>query len=203
MNKTKSNLNEEFESEDLKLEIKSAIDKCNELDENQRIISKTILKVLELLVENCVIPENEIENTGPSNKPIHIHKLSNLIDIDKDKLEQVFDFHKDDFKFMTTINGKKEVEKQFDATLITLTIYHIVYGIEAVDSKNLVKHLKWLGIGSLGHLAENLRKKEYKSFIEITENGKNFIYKINLKGIEKGFEIIKNLALKDKESESS
>lgn len=189
-----NNIGEGYEYEELKLEIEKAITKCDELIEPQRNISKTILKALQFTVKNYEL-NSTIENVKERMNIPYVQKLSNLVNVDEDKLEQIINFKKDDFKVMTTIDGEKAIEKQFKATLIILTIYYIVYEKEEISSRELVEHLRWLGTGAYGHLTENLRKEEYKKFIDITGDGNNLIYKINVNGIQKGKEIIKNLFL--------
>ena len=123
-----------------------------------------------------------------------IENLSTDAGITKEQLRCIFDFEKEDLNLITSIEGKSEAEKQFEATICILTAYHYFYGRDETRSQDLRKKLEWLGIKSLGILSANLAK--YKQLILPKGKPKSpeFRYKITYPGIRKGLEIIKELA---------
>lgn len=182
---------EDKELDNFKKEIEDSLNKCNELNEPQKSINKTILNGFKLILNNYKpnIPNVSQKAFYEENNPPHIQKLSKLTDIDINKLEQIFNFKEDDFEFMNPIIGEKSIDKQVKATLIILTIYYITYEKDEIPSKELGKHLRWLGTGAYSHISENIRN-ECNDLIEIKGTAPNLSYKINLNGIQEGKKMI-------------
>lgn len=179
----------------LKVEIETAEELSESLNDPHKTISKTILRSLSFIIENGM---HENLNPSKSEDEQEDHQICPKIlentGINKNQLENVFNIEEDDFKVVATINGKNEVERQIKASLIILTAFYYCYGKDEIKSRELVNKLRWLGIKSLGNLSKNLKREECSQFIIISGKGNNINYQILNQGLKKGIEIIKEIA---------
>jgi hypothetical protein len=185
--------------EQLMDEIKSAINKCNELEEPQKSIFKTILEVLQYITTNNKLSVIEVnkQETKSVNVPEYVEKLIKATKINLNDLELIFDFEEENLELVANITGESEKDKQFKATLCILTALNFCFGKKEITSTDLVKQLEDLGIGSLSNLSSYL--STFKQFVKV--DGKTRKYKIKGPGIKRGKEIIKELVLEAKEGQ--
>ena len=96
-------------------EIKNAENRCNEVDEPNKTIFKTILKSLRFIAttkrsyhleEDCYISENE------TNLPEYVQKLAKVTQTDVTDLEHIFNFEDEHLELVANINAQNEKEKQ-------------------------------------------------------------------------------------------
>lgn len=194
--KIKKDLEDKSDYTDLPIEINAAINKCNELEEPQRSIHKTILKVLKFLISKEELNVTKVKKSEEKidNTPEYVHKLIKATKIDLNDLELIFDFEDENLELTANITGESEKEKQFNATICILTALNFCFSKKEISSTDLVRQLEDLGIGSLSNLSPYLNT--YKQFIKV--DGKTRKYKIKGPGINKGKEIIKELVLEAK-----
>jgi len=193
---TNDDLIDKWGYKDLKMEIETAIGKCDELDEPQKSISKTILRTLQFMIGSRNSYTPKVENIKIENEkiPKNAQKLCKATKMNLDDLEYIFDFEDENLELVANITGESEKEKQFKATLCILTAYNFCFGKKEITSSDLVRRLEDLGIGSLSNLSPYLSK--YTQFIRV--DGKTRTYKIKGPGINKGKEIIRELVLQEK-----
>lgn len=195
--KVDDSFKEELMAETLKVEIKTALDNCEELkDDAQRNIFKTILKTLQFMIGNGQSHTSKVENVNLEEQNVSepIQKLCNALQINHNQAVSVFNFNDDSLTLNAIVEGKNAIEKQLNSTLSILTAYYHCYGKDQIKSKELSQQLKWLGIKSIPNLAKNLKRKEHEPLIEVRGTGSELIYKIKRQGIVKGEKIIKDLS---------
>lgn len=189
---------------DLILEIEAAEKKCEEFDDPEKIVFRTILKCLDCILTNNLSLSSVSDHPQEIYKdvPECIKKICNATKISPDDLKHIFDFDFENKKLelKTMITGKNAEEKQFKATLCILTGYNYCYGTKEIKSEELKTQLDQLGIDSLGNMSTFLKKARYKEFIKVEGKDRGpKKYKIKIPGIKKGEELIKSLMLPEKE----
>lgn len=178
-------------------EIKNAEKQCNEVDEPQKTIFKTMLKSLRFIAtakRSYPLEEDNYITETETNLPEYVQKLSKITKINVTDLEHIFNFEDENIELVANINAQNEKEKQFKATLCILTAYTYCFDQKEIKSSDLIKQLENLGIGSMSNLSPYL--STYTQFIKV--DGKNRTYKIKGPGINKGKEIIKELVSQEK-----
>lgn len=183
---------------ELIIDIENAINLCDNLEDPQKNISKTILEALMFIVnqEKIATSEFKSEKVLENKIPSPILKLSQELKINAEDIEDAFEFDMDKKKIELTMgfDGETWIQQQFKSTLCLLTAYSISYDIKEISSKDLVEQLESLGIESLPNLSPNLQKKQFNKYINVS-GGANAqkIYKIKNFGIKHGKELIKEL----------
>ena len=121
-----------------------------------------------------------------------VEKLAKGAGVTRDRLNKIFGFGKDDLTISVEAGGESNKEKQLRATLVILTGLGYCYGKEEIQSPDLGKRLKILGI-PISNLARNLA--EHPRFILPLGKPKSpkFQYKITLPGKREGLRIIQEL----------
>lgn len=180
---------------DLILEIKAAEKKCEEFDDPEKLVFKTILKSLSFIIKDGNFKKPSSEKTGNDQRGNNIYaEILEKAKINQKQLKSIFSFEEDDFKVIALIKGKNEIEKQIKASLIILTANYYCYGKDRISSRGLASKLRWLGIKSMKNLNKNLKREECHPFIRIIGKSNSTSYQILNQGLIKGLEIINEIA---------
>ena len=152
------------------------------------------------LEEQIKVSENEIELTEKTDMgskfPQNLCKSAGINSIE---LSHILDYDDDILELICYTKGLSNPEKQFNGTLVILTVYHFWKSINKLKSSELGKILKNCDV-DLKNYARTLNKAEHKKYIRrIGQKGSHdFSYQVrDPLGIEKGLELIKELAIQE------
>jgi len=139
--------------------------------------------------DSAGLPSDEgadVDNDNP------LQKFANEIGINKNDLMNVIDFTNNELSLLR-VKGEGTKEQNFYSAIIILAFWKVVCKDEPFISNVKFSPISKYGIPT-NHLSKNLKQKEYKEFI-ITKGKKKAIkYRITTKGIQKAYEIIRELA---------
>lgn len=156
------------------------------------------------LEEQIKVSENEIELTEKTDMDSKFpQNLCKSAGINSIELSHILDYDDDILELICYIKDLSNPEKQFNGTLVILTVYHFWKNINKLKSSELGKMLKNCDV-DLKNYARTLNKSEHKKYIRrIGQKGSHdFSYQVrDPLGIEKGLELIKELAIQESSGE--
>lgn len=131
------------------------------------------------------------ESKDEEIRPFDIKKIAAELRLEKKFLESAIDFDGSDAHILIEIPGKKEWEKQLNATLIIMTLRYVGKNDREILAINLKKELMDLGIGT-ANLATTLKSEASKYITRKTTRGSHDSkYRLTNPGRKRGLEILK------------
>jgi hypothetical protein len=142
-------------------------------------------------IESILTPESKASSTRIITQPPGIEKLAISLNCSTEDIYNIISFENDrDFTFLFNIDGKKESDKQLNATLSLLTVLYYCNGEDEMTVTDLKKKLEFWGIKSLDHLSHTLKKQRQLIVLKGKGRGSKFNYKITQPGLVEGIKIL-------------
>jgi len=119
-------------------------------------------------------------------------KLEQKIGIPKSEIMNVIDFDGEKCT-LVKVKGASMLAKLLSGSLIALTIFRIVNNYEWVTTVKLGKVMTDYGLKT-NNMAVTLQTKANETYLRTKGTGKSLQYRITTEGLQKGIELIKELA---------
>lgn len=149
-----------------------------------RVVLEKLLSDPRVAAAQTVLPNGSVASLQNlvTKSGLTINQVQNLVDINTETQA---------VNILANLSGSEKI-KQVNSALIYLTVKQLVFDSSSADSSELINMMRRLGIGSLPNLALNLAN-ERRYFTAETNPGRAS-YKITVPGLQRGLELLKELA---------
>ena len=134
--------------------------------------------------------QTEIVEVSLTANPKGIDDLAKDIEVEQDRLNELFEFEDEEIHILEELKGKTESKTQFNTALAYLTTYYYYFHQQEIKAATLFRIMEDLGIGAISHLSRNL-SKDRKLLIPKKKKKRVDIFRITKPGIKLGALLIK------------